>query len=52
MLHRNERAATHLHLSRDSPTDLFTPTKKTKNSVAFSPQANYTDRANAACRQS
>jgi hypothetical protein len=26
--------------------------KKTKNSVAFSPQANYTDRATAACRRS
>jgi hypothetical protein len=25
---------------------------KTKNSVAFSPQVNYTDRATAACRWS
>jgi hypothetical protein len=25
---------------------------KKKNSVAFSPQANYTDRATAACRRS
>jgi hypothetical protein len=31
---------------------LYTPYKKLKvNSVAFSPQANYTDRATAACRQ-
>jgi hypothetical protein len=27
-------------------------TKKKLNSVAFSPQANYTDRATAACRRS
>jgi hypothetical protein len=32
---------------------LMIMTKKTKpNSVAFSPQANYTDRATAACRRS
>jgi hypothetical protein len=38
--------------SLEQSSHKLTKTKKKKNSVAFSPQANYTDRATAACQQS
>jgi hypothetical protein len=40
-----------VHESMGASGLTFPKTKQT-NSVAFSPQANYTDRANAACRRS
>jgi hypothetical protein len=42
-----------LFLSKRTPTSqIVNDNTKKLNSVAFSPQANYTDRATAACRQS
>jgi hypothetical protein len=39
-------------LSQNKDSKIFWQTKLIKlNSVAFGPQANYTDRANAACRR-